>query len=335
MSTLLSADIGGTKTLLSLNHFESGVLSNVKQAEYKSAEWQTFDALLTDFLQDCAPCHGACFAVAGPLQHIQNDILVDVTNLPWSLSKNSLKEKFKLPYLSLINDFQAVGHSIDQLSENDLVTLQQGKFSLNGTRAFIGAGTGLGQAISVFNGLNYDVINTEGGHTDFAPNNDFEVALYQFLNQKYQHVSYERLLSGMGIINIYQFFLQICQADEAITKEISEIDSLPDKAKAISQMAGKYTDGLSSRTMDLFFRIYGAQSGNLALNCIPSGGLYIAGGIAPKNLEQMKNSHFLSSFNAKGRMGQLMQNIPVKVITAENAGLLGATNVALNQIKKH
>jgi len=334
MSILLSADIGGTKTILQLSKYEADVLTCIKQKTYQSADWQSFEALLDSFTEDSPSIDSACLAIAGPISLSETDTFVDVTNLPWKLSRNALKDKYQIAHISLINDFQAIAHSVEQLSENDLITFQEGKPSPTGTRAFIGAGTGLGQAISFFNGLDYDVISTEGGHCDFAANNDFEVVLYQFLNQKYTHVSYERLLSGEGLYNIYQFFLQICSSNAAIIEENKIIESHADKAKAISQQATAAPDGLAARSLALFFRIYGAQAGNLALTCLPAGGIYIAGGIAGKNINHMKTSDFLSCFNAKGRMQKLMEDIPVKVITTEISGLLGATNVALKLIQK-
>jgi len=345
MSILLAADIGGTKTRLRLSQLKAGVLSTLKQTQYNSGQWHSFDAVLDDFLQTHSknnkPCHSACFAVAGPVRNSQDtrsSSLANVTNLPWKLCSQTLKQRFKLPLLSLINDFQAIGHCVDVLDKKDFFTLQAGKTALDGalnnTRAFIGAGTGLGQAIAVFNGVDYEIISSEGGHVDFAPGNDFQVALYQFLNQKYPHVSYERLLSGEGLFNIYQFFSQICQADEQSIIEKEKILSQADKAKTIAQMAKVNPDGPAARSMELFFRIYGAQCGNLALNCLPSNGLFIAGGIAQKNLEYLKKSPFLSSFTAKGRMQQLMTCIPVKVITNADAGLSGATCVAAKQLGK-
>lgn len=368
MSILLSADIGGTKTILQMSSFESGALSTIKVKHYKSAQWQSFESLLDDFLQTphdvitTTTSHAnnaisACFAVAGPLTHISSqkknqqytkpkeqtnndDIIVNVTNLPWQLSRNALINQYQFSHLAFINDFEAIAYATEQLNEDDLFTLQTGlqldntPDTITGSSAFIGAGTGLGQAISIFDGLDYRVIRTEGGHCDFAPNSDFEVALYQFLNQKYTHVSYERLLSGDGLYNIYQFFLQICHSNKTIIKEKNIIESHHDKAEAISREANMNPDGLSARTLSLFFRIYGAQAGNLALTCLPSGGIFIAGGIALKNIEYMKTSDFLLCFNAKGRMQPLMENIPVKIITNAQAGLLGATNVALRQIHK-
>lgn len=361
MSLLLSADVGGTKTILQLSKLESGTLSTVKQIEYKSADWPTFDALLDDFLHGQDTCDSACFAVAGPVQVIydkplsnsqsnsqdetqphkspiikpQTNTIVNVTNLPWLLNLNDLKEKYQFTYLSLINDFQAIAYSVELLGENELLTLQAGQPSNHGPRAFIGAGTGLGQAISTFNGLDYDVISTEGGHCDFAPNNDFEVALYQFLNQRYTHVSYERLLSGEGLHNIYQFFTQICDLDSDAISEKNLIESSADKAMSISHEAEKNAEGLAARSMALFFQIYGSQTGNLALSCLPSGGIYIAGGIAQKNIELLKSSDFMHRFLAKGRMQILLEQIPVHIITSKSAGLLGATSVAFKHMQKH
>ena len=341
MSFLLSADIGGTKTILQLCEFESGLLNIIDQANYPSKEWTNFDSLLRDFLQkNPVKIHSACFAVAGPIQQHLNDVSVNVTNLPWLLSRKSLKSAFNVPHLSLINDFAAIAHALpaygNEPAKNEyILNLQTGNEEVYGTRAVIGAGTGLGQAIAIHNGVDYQVIGTEGGHCDFAPNNDLEIALYQFLNQKQTHVSYERLVSGEGIENLYQFYKQICQPTPAINEEYEIIYSYEDPASAISLLAHKNREGLAAKAMDHFFRLYGAQAGNFALSCLPTGGIYIAGGIALKNLELLKMSEFINCFNAKGRMRQLLEQIPVRLITDPNPGLAGATQVAMKQSHKH
>ena len=338
MSILLSADIGGTKTILQLNDYQAGQISLVKRHIYKSNEWPDFNDLLLDFL-DSAPCapyyDSACLAIAGPIIQNNHNTTSNVTNLPWIIDKNALQQTYNIKNLSLINDFQAVAYSVDQLAEDDFITLQTGTPVKHAPRAFIGAGTGLGQAIAIHDGLEYQVISTEGGHCDFAATNDFEVALYQYLNQKYSHVSYERLLSGEGLNNIYQFFTQICDPVHQDIAETRYIETQADRAKAIAVQAAINPEGLAARSLSLFFKIYGAQAGNLALSCLPTAGLYIAGGIAQKNIKQIQTSDFLSAFQAKGRMQPLLEKIPLKLITREDAGLLGALHIAIRQIQQH
>lgn len=331
MSIILSADIGGTKTRLELNQLTSGQLVRIKRTEYQNIHWPNFEALLDQFLDNTPQTHSACFAVAGPIKKTPSDTQVSITNLPWQLSQKMLIEKYQFKQVSIINDFEAVANSVEQLKKNEWETLQAGHPIKNGTRAFIGAGTGLGQAIATHNGIEYNILATEGGHTDFAPNNDFEVVLYQFLNQKYQHVSYERLLSGEGLYNIYQFLKQIHPNDASSELNDKKIMESSDKAKTISQQALLNPNGIENKSIELLFSIYGAQAGNLALTCLPTGGLYIAGGLALKNKESLKASTFIQRFNAKGRMQSLMQTISIKLITTPYAGLNGATQVAMKQ----
>jgi len=335
MSIILSADIGGTKTNIALYESTNENLNELKKDTIKSADWATFDDLNNNFLHGLPKPESICLAIAGPIERKNENTIVNVTNLPWIIDSAKLQRQFDTQHVSIINDFEAIAHSVELLPTKDLVQLQKGELSTHGTRAFIGAGTGLGQAIAVHSGFDYKVISTEGGHCDFAPNNDFEVALYQYFNRNFKHVSYERILSGEGITALYNFFSHICQPDENLQKESQIIHDALDKPNAISERAKLDANSLSARTMDLFFRIYGAQAGNLALTCLPSGGLYIAGGIANKNLSLLTHSAFVESFQAKGRMKKLMEKIPINIIASESAGLIGATYIAKKQIQAH
>jgi len=327
MQSILSADIGGTKTILQFSKHGSDHCEIIKKQIYASADFPQFLPLIESFIDEIGPIDAACLAVAGPVQRTKQDVNAKVTNLPWELNNLDLQNKLNIPQVYLINDFQAIGYAIEHLTEQDLKILQSGKEQKHGVRAVIGAGTGLGQAILVYQNTNYEVLGTEGGHVDFAPNSEIEVGLYQFLNNRYPHVSYERILSGQGLVNIFQFLLEITEQSE---KEIHEnILQAEDVAAAISQQAQANSNNLAVYAMEIFCKIYGAQAGNLALSCLANGGVYIAGGIAAKNLKLIENSELLTAFNAKGRMQSLTENMPVKVITNPEAGLLGAMQYAI------
>ena len=327
MQSILSADIGGTKTILQLSKHNSGHCEIIKKQTFASADFPQFLPLVESFISDIESIDAACLAVAGPVQRNSHDVNAKVTNLPWELNDLDLQNKLSIPRVYLINDFQAIGYSIEHLSAHDLKILQDGKEQKHGVRAVIGAGTGLGQAILVYQNPGYQVLGTEGGHVDFAPNSEIEVGLYQFLNSRYSHVSYERVLSGQGLVNIFQFLLEITEQSEKETHE--NILQAEDVAAAISQQAQANSNNLAVYAIEIFCRIYGAQAGNLALSCLASGGVYIAGGIAAKNLALIDGSEFLTAFNAKGRMQTLTENMPVKIITNPEAGLLGAMQYAI------
>lgn len=327
MITLLSADIGGTKTIIERSQYANGKLRSVTKQKLDSASFACFSNMLAGFIDPDETIDAACFAIAGPIQRKTNYQTANVTNLPWEMDSKDLQETFNIPKIQFINDFQAMGYAIEHLSPDDIEVLQQGQTQTNGVRAVIGAGTGLGEAILVFSGNQYDVLATEGGHQDFAPNDALEVALYQYIHKKHEHVSYERILSGTGLVNIFNFLIQ---HEKSANNKNQQILNSIDPAATISQMANEKSDIMAERALALFMKIYGAEAGNLALTCLPTAGLYITGGIAGKNLSYLKSSEFLKSFNSKGRMQTLLENIPVNIVTNQEAGLVGATQYALN-----
>lgn len=315
MKTVLAADIGGTKTLLQLSHVDGEVLL---QQRFDNRVYADFESLLTTFLsavpEDYLPISSACFAVAAPLA----DRRVQLTNFDWIIDIDKLLAEFPITEMSLVNDFAAVGHGIDTLAEDDLHVLQRGAPQTKALRAVIGAGTGLGQAILSPIHKGWRVWPTEGGHADFAPMNPTQQPLLDKLFQQFEHVSYERLLSGTGIVMLYQFVAQ---------QQGARIDSVL-TAERISGRALQQADPVAITTMQLFMRIYGAQAGNLALTTLPRAGIYIAGGIAAKNLALFDHGHFMSAFLAKGRMRGVLEKIPVYVIKNLDVGLLGARLLA-------
>jgi len=323
MNGILAADIGGTKTLFQLS---SGQGEVILEKEYISQQFASFDLVLAEFLgQDQVQKHqvtSACFAVAGPVSGRD----ANVTNLPWTLNADALESQFELDHVHLCNDFEAVGYGISCLNADDLFTLQEGEEDKLAPRAIIGAGTGLGQALLLPDGNRWKVVATEGGHTDFAPIDRLQTLLLEHLIERFGHVSYERVVSGVGLVTIYEFLRAYQQCDENEGLRQAMIND--DAGAAISQFAVEHNDPLAAQALDMFIQIYGAQAGNLALTVSPRAGVYLAGGIAAKNLEQFKNGLFIQAFNAKGRMQPLMERIPVRIVLQPKVGLLGARLLA-------
>jgi len=319
MAYLLAADIGGTKTLMQLSTAAGEV---ILAERYHSADFPDFEQLLTTFLTPINERHEitACFAVAGPVQGQS----ARVTNLPWQLNSLEIRARFDLKQVLLCNDFEAVGYGIESLSENELLVLQAGE-NRSGPRAVIGAGTGLGQAYLIAGQNGWQVYPTEGGHSDFAPADRTQLRLFEHLLERFGHVSYERVLSGEGLVTIYNFLRDYRQLEENPDCRLAMVND--DSANAISVFA-REGDPLAREAMVMFFDIYGAQAGNLALTVMSVGGLYIAGGMAAKNLELLEQSNFIHAFNSKGRMQDLMQAIPVKLILQPEIGLNGARLLA-------
>jgi glucokinase len=323
MKHMLVADIGGTKTLFQLMTENGDVLPD---KEYVSQHFARFDLVLAEFLAQDQIKHciieRACFAVAGPVTGRD----ANVTNLPWQLNADELATHFNIGHVHLCNDFEAVAHGIASLAEHEIVTLQQGEPDLTMPRAIIGAGTGLGQALLFPTVSGWHVVPTEGGHTDFAPINNKQILLLEHLIQRFGHVSYERVVSGAGLVTIYHFLRAYEQEGE--NPQLHQAMMAGDPAAAISLFANDGQDRLAAQALDLFIQIYGAQAGNLALTTTPRGGLYLAGGIAAKNIERFKQGHFINSFLAKGRMRPLMEKIPVHLIIQPKVGLHGARLLA-------
>ncbi|ADE16106.1 glucokinase [Nitrosococcus halophilus Nc 4] len=325
---VLAADLGGTKTLLQVTRWTEETPQVLAERRYHSSGYPSFDVLLQEFLTEVGDIvsnlAGACFAVAGPVAKGT----AEVTNLSWRLEEECLQKGFGLPQVTLINDFQAIGYGIESLKPADFAVLQAGVPEYAAPQAVIGAGTGLGQALLVWQEQagHYQVLPTEGGHVDFAPRGELQIALLGYLSRHLEHVSYERLLSGSGLVTLYRFLKETSGETEdlALKKALEE----GDPAAAISRFALERRDPLAGRALDLLARIYGAQAGNLALTCLPRGGLFVAGGIAPKIIECLQAGGFMEAFLSKGRLSQLLRQIPVKVILEPKVGLWGASRVA-------
>jgi glucokinase len=237
-----------------------------------------------------------------------------------------LGKHLNIPAVRLVNDFQAVGYGIDALADDDFLTLQAGEPAPRGPRAILGAGTGLGTCIAYWAGDHYETVASEGGHADFAPADKTQLRLWHCLHEKYGHVSWERLVSGPGLVNIFQCLRHDCEPGDALAQALADAD---DPAAVISRFALEHRDPLAGQALDLFVTLYGAQAGNLALTVLATGGVYVAGGIAPKIRDALTNGRFLQAFTAKGRMGGLLQQIPVRVVLNPQVGLLGARLAAV------
>jgi glucokinase len=334
MTLLLAGDIGGTKTILQLVETSgSPAMHTIHQESYHSADFPDLVPIVQDFLvkANTPTPKKACFAIAGPV--VQNT--AKLTNLVWFLDTERLQEELGIPQISLINDFAAIGYGILGLEEKDLLTLQVGNSQPEAPIGIIGAGTGLGQGFLIKQGNNYQVFPSEGGHADFAPRNEIEFQLLKYLLGKHdiQRLSVERVVSGQGIVAIYQFLRDrkfatespdIAQIVRTWEQEAGQEEKSVDPGAAIGTAALQGSDRLCEQTLQLFIDAYGAEAGNLALKLLPYGGLYIAGGIAPKILPLIQNSGFLLNFTQKGRMRRLLQEIPVYVILNPQVGLIGA-----------
>ena len=325
---ILSGDIGGTSMRLQLVKFsQSNAVQILHSIRYNNNEYSSFLEIINTFFCDTKidykEIKSVCFGIAGP---IVNGV-VKFTNLPWIISEKELKEKFGIDCIKLINDFECVGYGIETLTEEDVYVLQKGKAKADALRAYIGAGTGLGVGFMVPVDGQYYVHPSEGGHIDFAPVDDLQVSLLQYLRKKYHRVSFERLLSGHGLVNIYHFVRDNKIFGEEENKDLRfliEGDQEIDIAATVAKYAIEQKDIMSLRALDIFISIYGSMVGNLALEMLPYGGLYIVGGIAPKLLAQIKKGKFMAMYHDKGRVSNLLSDIPLCVVTNTNVGLQGA-----------
>ena len=327
---ILAGDIGGTKTDLLLAKVDHrGVAHERRSARFISADSPDLITLLDRFLGDARP-QAAAFGIAGPVI----DGRCHTTNLPWLIEQGPLAEALGLDpsRLSLHNDFHALALSIDELPKSARSVLQIGDPEATGVRAILGAGTGLGEAIVVPTGEGPRVIAGEGGHADFAPRDPLEQQLLAHLLQRHEHVSYERLLSGPGIVAIYEFL--VAEGLAPPSPRILARSTHEDPAALIGELALAGTDRTCVQTIDRFLMIYGAEAGNLALKVLPRGGLFIAGGIALRLLPLLLRPPFIEAFSAKGRMRPLLKKIPVSVVIEARAGLIGALRTACKLLPK-
>jgi glucokinase len=325
---ILAGDIGGTNARLALYDSKNGQLDLVKLGVFPSQHYPGLEKIVSEFVGGAnAHPSKACFGIAGPVTNGR----VVASNLPWVVESRLLADELKLSKTDLINDLEATGWGIGALSVSDLVTLNDvsGKSGITstGNLALIAAGTGLGEGGLYWDGLKHHVFASEGGHCDFAPEGDQQVELYQYLRGRYGHVSYERVLSGPGLVNIFEFLRDTGKGKvpEWLVGEMVESDA----AAAVSRagLSGKCT--MCVQALDIFVAIFGAEAGNLALKLKATGGVFLAGGIAPKILPKLQTPAFLDAFLDKGRLRRLMEIMPVSVITNDKLALLGAARCAV------
>lgn len=330
MKLLLAGDIGGTKTRLALVEVNGTQVVVRREHSYASQHYAAFETLLGEFLSSGESVSDAAFGIAGL---VQGD-LAQATNLPWRIDAVALRQSFGFVRCSLLNDLEATAYGLPALGEADLLTLQTGVPGASGNAAIIAAGTGLGEAGLYWDGQSHRPFATEGGHATFSPRNALEFALLNYLQQRHnrhisEHVSWERVVSGMGLLELYAFLLDY--RSTVIPSWLAEQMRDTDKAAAISAAALADSDVVCVETMQLFVNLYGAEAGNLALKVMSRGGLYVGGGIAPKILPLLQTGSFLEAFLDKGRMQPLLEAMPVKLILNDRAALYGPALFAAQQ----
>lgn len=321
---ILAADVGGTKIALRLVALEDGQPGAIlHEGRFESPAWSSLTPLIQQFLAGRPRPRAACIAVAAP---VEGRRLV-LTNLSLTVDADEIEATCALPQVILINDFVAVGYGIEALGPDDLLTLQRGQPKAGAPRVALGAGTGLGEAILVWEGDHYRVLPSEGGHVDFAPTDEDQIGLLRYLMARHGHVSYERILSGAGLKTLFEYLAEGRPVSPALRAAVAA-----EGAAAVSRAALEAQDAVADQALELFLRIYGAQAGNLALTAWASGGVYLAGGIAARLPRRLATSGFLEAFLAKGRYRDALTRFPVHVVLREDVGLLGALEVAARAV---
>jgi glucokinase len=319
---ILAGDVGGTKVNLALYDFVDGNLKHTRDKQYHAKDYSGLEEIVKEFIVS-EKVSAACFGVPGPVR----DGRLRLTNLPWTLDSRELATHLKIDHVFLINDLQANGYGIAELSAEQICTLSEGDARQVGNRALISAGTGLGEAFMIWDGRDYVPYPSEGGHADFAPRNEDEIDLLRFLKQKYNgRISSERVVSGQGLTNCYEFLREVRGLEEPAW--LAERMTAEDPNAVITELAMKAKSEICEKTLDMFVSALGAEAGNLALTILSVGGLYVGGGIAPRILEKLKDGTFMKAFTDKGRLSQLLVNTPVRVILESKTALLGAAAYA-------
>jgi glucokinase len=331
---ILAGDIGGTHSRLAIFAEDAGRLCLLQEKIFLSRDHANLDEIVRLFLSQRSdkspaiigpgPVATACFGIAGPVLHGR----VNASNLAWMIDAGELSRGCGIEQVCLINDLAAHASGIDDLQPDDLVTLNAGQ-AAPGNAALIAAGTGLGEAGMYWDGSRRRAFATEGGHADFAPRNELEAALYSYLMHRYVHVSGERVLSGPGIKNIYDFLRDSGrEAEPAWLKD--EMAAAADPSALVSRYGLEAKAAICERVLEIFAGAYGSEAGNMALRMLAVGGVFLSGGIAAKILPKLREAGFLQAFVEKGRMRTLLQQIPLKVITNDRVGLIGAARYAAN-----
>jgi glucokinase len=323
---ILAGDIGGTNSRLAFFSERGGRLEPVAEGTYASRRHVNLQAIVRKFVSaHDLPVDVACFGVAGPVRNGRTEAV----NLAWAVDARELAQALPRSAISLLNDLEAHAYGVAMLASEDFVMLNQGAADASGNAAVIAAGTGLGEAGLYWDGQQHRPFAGEGGHTNFAPTDPLQVELLNFLSREFGHVSWERVLSGPGLHNIYRFLRDTGRGEEPdwLTREMQQRDP----AAVISQAALAGTSALCRQALDLFVALYGAEAGNVALKLMATAGVYVGGGIAPKIIRKLTDSTFMDAFVAKGRLKLLLEAIPVRIIMNDKAALLGAARFAVQQ----
>ncbi len=345
---ILAGDIGGTKINLALYDWDKERVDPIREDTVWTADYESLEEVLTEFLEEPtsaepdpddpleetedsstkpssseSPLTAACFGVPGPV----SNNTCRTTNIPWMIEGDKLAAFLNVPHVRLLNDLEATGYGLQLLQPDELEDLNPDAPSPppDGTRALLAAGTGLGESLLLWTGKEYHICPSEGGHADFAPNNDLEIELLRYIRTTYLHVSYERVLSGPGLHLIYQFL-----RDTKKNEPTWFAEKLPtgDPATFIAEAGLEGKPDICKNALQMFVSIYGAEAGNMALKTLAMGGVYIGGGIAPKILPALQDGTLMKSFLAKGRYKRLLSKIPVRVILNPHTALLGAASMA-------
>ncbi len=327
---LIAGDIGGTKTLLALYAPETGARKPIVQTEFHSADYNSLDTMVRAFItQNKHPVQIACFDVAGPVIGGR----AHLTNLPWVLDERAMQTALGLKRVTLLNDLKAMAYAVPHLLPDDVQTINEGRTEPQGPMALVAPGTGLGEAFLIWNGAAYIACSSEGGHADFGPADETQAALWRHVADRYGHVARERVCSGSGLPNIYDFLRDSGREPEPAAFAAS-LAGVSDRTPAIVQAALQDpSNTICTATLDLFVSILGAEAANLALTVMSTGGLYLGGGIPPRIIAHLQDGRFMRAFINKGRFADFLNKVPVKVITTQ-AALLGAALYGLDQIDR-
>lgn len=329
---LLAGDIGGTKTNLAIFSVEKGWREPLVEATFPSARYSSLENLVGDFLaQYNFSIERASFGVAGPVVAGR----AAITNLPWVLEETSLKEALHISAVHLLNDLGAIAHAIPHLEARDIYTLNKGESLSGGAIGVIAPGTGLGEAFLLWDGSRYLTQNSEGGHADFAPSDEFQLEMLRYLQRRYNHVSYERVCSGKGLPNIYNYLKESGYAKEPswLTEKLATAEDIT-PIIVNAALATEESCEICVATLKTFVSILGAEAGNLALKVLATGGIYIGGGIPPRILSLLDTDDFMQAFLRKGRLADLLAPIPVHVILNPKIALLGAAAYGFEMMEK-
>lgn len=326
-AVVVAGDIGGTKTHLGLYQVAGKDLKALRDRTYPTHEFPNLEAALADFLGGAGVVDAACFGVPGPVI----DRVSYATNVPWEMHEQSIATALGGATTRLVNDLEATSYGLLHLDDSQFAVLQLGEDRRSpATKVVIAAGTGLGEGALIATGDGWHAIASEGGHADFAPRGKEQVGLLEFLSSEFDHVSFERVLSGPGLQNIYRFLETAVPRQEP--EWLVQLMRSEDASAVISDAALSGRDPRCLHALEIFVEIYGAEAANLALKFMALGGVYVGGGIAPKILPVLRQGGFARAFLDKGRLKSTLERIPIRVVLEPSAALIGAAHIALSMV---